>query len=59
MERTLCDILRPQHAADIQVVSEAFKRYTDSKQKNIPLLSKYAARLGVEKRIRTYLEVLL
>ena len=59
MERTLCDILRPQHAADIQVVSEAFKRYTDSNQKNIPLLSAYAARLGVEKRIRTYLEVLL
>ena len=59
IERTLCDILRPHHAADIQITAEAFKRYMDSPQKNIPLLSEYAQRLGVEKKIRTYLEVLL
>lgn len=59
MERTLCDILRPRHAADIQIVSEAFKRYTDNRQKNIPLLSAYAKCLGVEKKVRPYLEVLL
>ena len=59
MERTLCDILRPHHAGDIQITAEVFKRYTNSPQKNIPLLSDYAARFGVEKKIRTYLEVLL
>ena len=59
MERTLCDILRPHYAGDIQITVEAFKRYMDSPQKNIPLLSEYAQRLGVEKKIRTYLEVLL
>lgn len=59
MERTLCDILRPHHAGDIQIIAEVFKRYTNSPQKNIPLLSDYAQDLGVEKKIRTYLEVLL
>ena len=59
MERTLCDILRPHHAGDIQITAEVFKRYTNSPQKNIPLLSEYAQDLGVEKKIRTYLEVLL
>ena len=59
MERTLCDILRPHHAGDIQITAEVFKRYTNSPQKNIPLLSDYAQDLGVEKKIRTYLEVLL
>lgn len=58
-ERTLCDILRTHVQVDIQLVSEAFKRYTSSKNKNIPLLSEYAKLLKVEKKLRTYLEVLL
>lgn len=58
-ERTLCDILRPPHQADVQIISEAFKKYVQSRQKNIPILSEYAKLLGVEKRIRSYLEVLL
>ena len=59
IERTLCDILRPQSDVDIQVVTEAFKRYAKRKSKNIPVLSKYAKQLKVEKRLRAYLEVLL
>jgi len=59
IERTLCDILRPQSDVDIQVVSEAFKRYAKRKDKNIPVLSEYAKQLKVEKRLRAYLEVLL
>lgn len=58
-ERTLCDILRPHHYADVQIIGEAFKKYVKSSQKNIPMLSEYAKLLGVDKRIRTYLEVLL
>ncbi len=59
MERTLCDILRTQSNADIQIVSDAFKRYARRNDKNIPLLSKYAKELRVETKLRSYLEVLL
>lgn len=58
-ERTLCDILRSNSSADIQIISESFKRYTTDKQRNIPLLSEYAKRLKVEEKLRSYLEVLL
>ncbi|MCM1091235.1 MAG: type IV toxin-antitoxin system AbiEi family antitoxin domain-containing protein [Butyrivibrio sp.] len=59
VERTLCDILRPRNHVDIQVVTEAFKGYIIRSDKNIPLLSEYAKILKVEKRLRSYLEVLL
>ena len=59
VERTLCDILRPHSHVDIQVVTEAFKRYATRTDKNIPLLSEYAKTLKVEKKLRAYLEVLL
>lgn len=59
VERTLCDILRPHSHVDIQVVTEAFKRYAAGTDKNIPLLSEYAKTLKVEQRLRAYLEVLL
>ncbi len=58
-ERTLCDILRPRNHTDVQVVTEAFKRYAGRKEKNVPRLSEYARMLKVESRLRTYLEVLL
>jgi len=59
MERTLCDILRPHTKTDIQIVTDAFKRYAKRPDKNIPELSEYAKMLRVEKRLRSYLEVLL
>lgn len=58
-ERTLCDLLKPNSSADIQIVTESFKRYAVGKGKNIPLLSEYAKTLKVEKKLRSYLEVLL
>lgn len=58
-EKTLCDILRGISNTDIQIISEAFKQYARSKEKNIPLLSEYAKILRVEKRLRSYLEVLI
>ena len=58
-ERTLCDILKPKNHTDIQLVSDAFKRYAARKDKNIPLLSEFAKVLRVEERLRSYLEVLL
>ncbi len=59
IERTLCDILRGHSNTDIQVVSEAFKRYAKSNKRNIPLLSEYAKKLRVDKKIQSYLEVLI
>ena len=59
MEKTLCDILKTRTNTDIQVISEAFKRYIMYSDKNIPLLSEYAKQMRVEKRVRSYLEVLL
>ena len=59
VERTLCDILRTHSHIDIQIVSEAYKRYATRKEKNIPLLSEYAKKFRVEDKLRNYLEVLL
>ena len=58
-ERTLCDILKPHSCVDIQMVTDAFKRYVVRADKNISLLSEYAKVLRVEARLRTYLEILL
>ena len=58
-ERTLCDILKPHSRVDIQVATEAFKRYVSNSNKNIPVLSEYAKLLKVETKLRSYLEVLL
>lgn len=58
-ERTLCDILKGRSHTDIQVVTDAFKRYARWEKKDIPLLSEYSKIFRVEKKVRTYLEVLL
>lgn len=58
-EKTLCDILVKKSETDIELISTAYKIYKDSNEKNIPLLSEYAKMLRVEKKVRTYLEVLL
>jgi predicted transcriptional regulator of viral defense system len=58
-ERTLCGILKGSSKTDIQIVTEAFKRYTKLNNKDIPLLSQYAKIFRVEKKLRSYLEVLL
>lgn len=59
IEHTLCDILKERYAIDIQVVTEAFKRYSKYKNKNLPLLSEFAKMARVETRVRRYLEVLI
>ncbi len=58
-ERSLCDVLRPRNHTDVQIVTDAFKKYVSRKEKDIPLLSEYAHKLRVEERLRAYLEVLL
>ena len=59
LERTLCDLVRGQAVVDVQVVNPAMKRYVGSEGRDVQKLLAYARFLGVEKKIRTYLEVLL
>ncbi len=59
IEHTLCDILQVRYAVDIQVVTDAFKRYSKYKNKNLPLLSEIAKMARVEAKVRQYLEVLI
>ena len=59
VERTLCDLLRGQGTPDVQLVTPAMKAYVRSKDRNPMKLISYARDLGVELKIRNYLEVLL
>lgn len=58
-ERTICDIIRSRRKLEVQEVQAAFKAYMSKKEKNIPLLLRYAKSFNVEKILRGYLEVLL
>lgn len=58
LERTLCDIVRGNNY-DIQIVTEAMKRYATLKNKNIHQLMEYAEKLHVKKKVLRYMEVLL
>ena len=58
-ERSLCDVLITRNHTDIQIITDAYKKYVLRKDRNIPLLSEYAHELHVEDKLRAYLEVLL
>jgi hypothetical protein len=58
-ERTLCDLLRSRRNIEIQDLQTAIKEYVRLKEKNIPLLMRYAKSFSVEKIVRQYLVVLL
>jgi predicted transcriptional regulator of viral defense system len=59
MERTLCDIIRPPHIAQDEIIRNAMRDYVNRRGKNVPRLMAYARQLKVEKRMRTYMGVLL
>lgn len=59
VERTLCDLVRGKAAIDAQVVNPAMRAYIESKSKDLNKLLSYAKTLGVEQKIRNYVEVLL
>jgi len=58
-ERTICDLLRSRRNIEIQELQAAIKEYLNLKNKNIPLLMRYAKAFSVEKILRQYLEVLM
>ncbi|MHB1653331.1 MAG: type IV toxin-antitoxin system AbiEi family antitoxin domain-containing protein [Desulfitobacteriaceae bacterium] len=59
MERTICDILRSRSQMDIEILTDALRRYTKRKDKNLPQLMRYANKFKVTNILRKYLEVLL
>jgi len=58
-ERTICDIVRNRNNMDVAILNDAIKRYLKTKDKNVPLLLRYAKELGVQKILRNYLEIVL
>ncbi|MCK9288371.1 MAG: hypothetical protein M0P29_12500 [Sphaerochaetaceae bacterium] len=59
IERTLCDMVKTRHKADIQVVTQAMRMYAGSRDKDIAKLIDYADRLRVKAKVLTYMEILL
>jgi len=59
LERTICDCLRSRNQMDIAVVTDAIKRYSRRKDKNLNTLMKMAETFGVAKLLRNYMEVLI
>ena len=59
VERTICDLFRSRRNIEIQDLQEGIKAYIRQREKNIPLLMRYAKAFSVEKIVRQYLEVLL
>jgi len=58
-ERTICDLFRSRRNVEIQDLQTAVREYLRRKEKNIPLLMRYAKSFAVEKIVRQYLEALL
>ena len=56
-ERCICDLIRDKDKVDIQRYTQAIKDYFNTKADRRKLL-KYSKVLGVEDKVRTYMEVL-
>ncbi len=59
LERTICDLIRNRSRIEKQVFTSVLQGYACSRQKRLDLMSEYAARLGIERVVRNYMEVLL
>jgi len=59
LERTICDIVRSKSRMDMQIFTDALKRYPKRKDKNLSNLMKYAKEFKIEQKIREYMEVLI
>ena len=56
-ERCICDLIRDKEKVDIQIYRQAIKDYFNTRADRRKLL-KYSKVLGVEEKVRTYMEVL-
>ncbi len=58
-ERTICDVIRSRNTMEFQTVQGALKQYISEKNKNLPLLMRYAKNFHIDRILNQYLEVLL
>lgn len=58
-ERAICDLLRNKDNTDTQIFQFAFKSFFERRDKNIPLLMRYAKEFNIEDSMRKYIEVLV
>lgn len=58
-ERTICDIIKYKNHMDREIFVKALKKYSNSKQKDLVKLMRYAKKLNIEKKVIEYMEVLL
>lgn len=58
-ERTICDIVKNRSNMDMEIFSNAVKKYIKSSNKNLNKLMKYAKELKIEKKMKEYMEVIL
>ena len=56
-ERCICDLIRDKEKVDIQIYRQAIKDYFNTRADRRKLF-KYSKILGVEEKVRTYMEVL-
>ncbi|GAI71559.1 unnamed protein product, partial [marine sediment metagenome] len=59
MERTICDMVRSKSRMDLQTFTDALKRYSKRKNKDLSRLIKYAQKFKIDQKIREYMEVLI
>jgi predicted transcriptional regulator of viral defense system len=59
LERTICDCIRSRNQMDVSVVTDAVKRYSTRRDKDLNVLMRMAEMFRVTKPLRSYLEVLL
>ena len=58
-ERSLCDILKNSNCVDLEVYNKIINNYFKQKHRNLITLEKYAKRLGVSKKLKNIMEVLI
>lgn len=58
-ETEVCDILRPNNHVEMQQVMDAMRSYAKQPNRNLAELMMRAKQLRVEKRMRSYMEVLI
>jgi len=59
LERTICDIVRSRSNIEAQTFQNALRNYVVRKDKNLPLLMRYAKKFRIENVLKKYLEVIL
>lgn len=57
-ERVICDMIIGRKKMDVQVFQTAMKEYMSDSERNLPVLVRYAEKLGVRDEVMKYVEVL-